>query len=58
MHLHNSDLKEVNLYYPKKEEQVQIASFFKQLDKTIALCDQEIDILKQTKKAFLQKMFL
>ncbi|MED1748195.1 MULTISPECIES: restriction endonuclease subunit S [Bacillus] len=58
VHLHNSDLKEVNLYYPKREEQTQIASFFKQLDKTIALCEQEIDILKQTKKAFLQKMFL
>ncbi|MEH7725390.1 restriction endonuclease subunit S, partial [Bacillus altitudinis] len=57
-HLHNSDLKEVNLYYPKREEQTQIASFFKQLDKTIALHEQELDILKQTKKAFLQKMFV
>ncbi|ANT57621.1 restriction endonuclease subunit S [Bacillus pumilus] len=58
VHLHNSDLKEVNLYYPKREEQTQIASFFKQLDKTIALHEQELDILKQTKKAFLQKMFV
>ncbi|MCL4100232.1 hypothetical protein BV454_03578 [Bacillus altitudinis] len=57
VHLHNSDLKEVNLYYPKKEEQVQIGNFFKQLDETIAFQQQELDTLKQTKQGFLQKMF-
>ncbi|MGE6423011.1 restriction endonuclease subunit S [Bacillus altitudinis] len=57
VHLHNSDLKEVNLYYPKKEEQVQIGNFFKQLDETIAFQQQELDTLKQTKQGLLQKMF-
>lgn len=41
-----------------KEEQEKIGNFFKQLDDTIALHEQEIETLKQTKKAFLQKMFV
>ncbi|WP_254489910.1 restriction endonuclease subunit S [Bacillus thuringiensis] len=57
VHLHNSDLKEVNLLSPKKEEQIKIGKFFKQLDDTIALHQQELTTLKQTKQGFLQKMF-
>ncbi|HDR4450419.1 restriction endonuclease subunit S [Bacillus cereus] len=57
VHLHNSDLKEVNLLFPKKEEQIKIGKFFKQLDDTIALHQQELTTLKQTKQGFLQKMF-
>ncbi|QDX92207.1 Type I restriction-modification system, specificity subunit S [Brevibacillus laterosporus] len=58
VHLYNSDLKEVNLFFPKKDEQVKIGSFFKQLDGIIALHQRELDALKETKKAFLQKMFV
>ncbi|WP_392455597.1 restriction endonuclease subunit S [Chryseomicrobium aureum] len=57
VHLHNSDLKEVNLSFSKKEEQTKIADFFKQLDATIVFQEQELTTLKQTKKGFLQKMF-
>ncbi len=39
-------------------EQIQIGNFFKQLDRIIVLHQQELDALKQTKKAFLQKMFV
>lgn len=41
-----------------KDEQTKIGEFFKQLDDIIILKQQEIDALKQTKKAFLQKMFV
>ncbi|KAA6447700.1 restriction endonuclease subunit S [Bacillus swezeyi] len=58
VHLHNSDLKEVNLLLPKTEEQIKIRDFFKQLDDNIALNQRELDALKETKKAFLQKMFV
>ncbi|TCS93304.1 restriction endonuclease subunit S [Hazenella coriacea] len=58
VHLHNSDLKEVNLLFPKKEEQTQIGNFFKQLDDMIALHQRELELLQETKKAFLQKMFV
>ncbi|MEC0259343.1 restriction endonuclease subunit S [Paenibacillus lautus] len=57
VHLHNSDLKEVSLIFPKKEEQKKIGNIFEQLDDTIALHQQELNTLKQTKQGFLQKMF-
>ncbi|PQG55413.1 restriction endonuclease subunit S [Enterococcus faecalis] len=57
VHLHNSDLKQVNLLYPKLEEQQKIGSFFKQLDITIALHQRKLDLLKEQKKGYLQKMF-
>ena len=39
-------------------EQIQIGEFFKQFDEVIDFHKQELDALKQTKKAFLQKMFV
>ncbi|REB11594.1 restriction endonuclease subunit S [Sporosarcina sp. BI001-red] len=44
--------------FPGFEEQTQIGNFFKQLDDTISLHEQELEALKQTKQAFLQKMFV
>ncbi|WP_245844274.1 restriction endonuclease subunit S [Oceanobacillus rekensis] len=43
---------------PNLEEQKKIGAFFQQLDNLITLHQQELEILKQTKKAFLQKMFV
>ncbi|MEW7917955.1 restriction endonuclease subunit S [Enterococcus avium] len=57
VHLHNSDLKEVNLLYPKLDEQVKIGSFFKKLDVAITLHQRELEGLKKSKQGFLQKMF-
>jgi len=54
-----SDFFETKLSIPKsEEEQLQIGNFFKQLDDTIALHQRELESLKETKKAFLQKMFI
>ncbi|WP_144551642.1 restriction endonuclease subunit S [Bacillus mycoides] len=52
-----SDLWLYKVYLTSNEEQKQIGNFFKQLDDTIALHQRELDALKETKKAFLQKMF-
>ncbi|MCU5379720.1 restriction endonuclease subunit S [Bacillus cereus] len=52
-----SEFFDTNLKVPNKEEQIKIGNFFKQLDDTIALHQQELTVLKQTKKGFLQKMF-
>ena len=46
------------LKLPNIEEQIKIGNFFKQLDDTISLYQQELDALHETKKAFLQKMFV
>ena len=44
--------------YPDKKEQQKIGSFFKHLDNTIALHQRKLDLLKEQKKGFLQKMFV
>ncbi|WP_431844383.1 restriction endonuclease subunit S [Lactococcus petauri] len=43
---------------PTLEEQQKIGSFFKQLDDVIALHQRKLDLLKEQKKGFLQKMFV
>ena len=55
--LNLAKLKEMNLNIPKLKEQQKIGSFFKQLDDTIALHQRKLDLLKEQKKGFLQKMF-
>ncbi|WP_461216381.1 restriction endonuclease subunit S [Lactococcus cremoris] len=39
-------------------EQQKIGAFFKELDNTIALHQRKLDLLKEQKKGFLQKMFV
>ncbi|ROX69366.1 restriction endonuclease subunit S [Enterococcus faecalis] len=54
----NSELvRNQEILIPNNEEQQKIGSFFKQLDDTIALHQRKLDLLKETKKGFLQKMF-
>ncbi|MGR8861837.1 restriction endonuclease subunit S [Leuconostoc citreum] len=55
--LNLAKLKEMSLNVPSLEEQQRIGSFFKQLDNTIALHQRKLDLLKEQKKGFLQKMF-
>ena len=47
----------INVSVPSVEEQQKIGTFFKQIDDTIALHQSKLDLLKETKKGFLQKMF-
>ncbi|PFQ93301.1 methyltransferase type 11 [Bacillus cereus] len=55
---YNAELiKLLPIIVPKIDEQIKIGNFFKKLDDTIALHQRELDALKETKKAFLQKMF-
>ncbi|MFK4950327.1 restriction endonuclease subunit S [Lactococcus petauri] len=51
------NLELISLLIPSLEEQQKIGSFFKQLDDTIALHQRKLDLLKEQKKGFLQKMF-
>lgn len=55
--IHSETFLEMPLIAPVLEEQNQIGNFFKQLDNTIALHQQELTNLKQSKQGFLQKMF-
>ncbi|MGN7291062.1 restriction endonuclease subunit S [Bacillus velezensis] len=56
--INKNALEEQTVLVPELEEQKKIGNFFKQLDDTIALHQREVDALKETKKAFLQKMFV
>ena len=53
-----SDVEKFSIKYPTVLEQKKIESFFKQLDATIALHQRKLDLLKEQKKGFLQKMFV
>ena len=53
-----TNLLAMNVYLPGKSEQEKIGSFFQQLDETIALHQRKLDLLKEQKKGFLQKMFV
>ncbi|MGG3112470.1 restriction endonuclease subunit S [Bacillus velezensis] len=56
--LSGSIVKDLIIPLPtNKDEQIQVGSFCKHLDDTIALHQQELTTLKQTKQGFLQKMF-
>lgn len=51
------EINQVEVMIPKNKEQQKIGSFFKQLDNTIALHQRKLDLLKEQKKGYLQKMF-
>lgn len=50
-------LKSVKVMVPCMEEQTKISNFFERLDTTITLHQRKLDLLKEQKKGFLQKMF-
>ncbi|HFX3798817.1 restriction endonuclease subunit S [Enterococcus lactis] len=56
-HILASEMKKFEVTIPEHVEQQKIGSFFKQLDDTITLHQRKLDLLKETKKGFLQKMF-
>lgn len=58
VHITKKGMEEKLVLLPKIEEQIKIGEFFKQLDQTIELQEKELEALKETKKAFLQKMFV
>ena len=57
VHLHNSDLKEVNLIFPSIDEQKQIGELFKGIENTITLHQRKLDTLKEQKKTYLKLLF-
>lgn len=55
--LTKKDIKKFKIALPKIEEQQKIGSLLKQIDNTIALHQRKLDLLKEQKKGYLQKMF-
>ena len=57
VHIHNTDLMSLKIYFPSLNEQQKIGDFFSKLDKLLDLQQQKIDKLELLKKALLQKLF-
>ncbi len=55
--IHADTFFDMPIKIPSFEEQEKIGNFFKELDDAIALHQRKLDLLKETKKGFLQKMF-
>lgn len=56
-YMYFSKLKELKLTIPNIKEQKSISELFKQLDSLITVNQRKVDLLKELKKGFLQKMF-
>lgn len=55
--INSNDIKEAQIMLPNEAEQTKIGNFFKTLDDSIALQQRKLDLLKEQKKGYLQKMF-
>ncbi|UQF11732.1 restriction endonuclease subunit S [Vagococcus lutrae] len=53
-----TDFSSLKFVVPGYEEQQKIGSFFKQLDDNIALHQRQLEVLKNMKTSFLQKMYI
>ena len=57
VHLHNSDLQEVNLTFPLLNEQKEISTLFEKMDSIITLHQCKLKKINLAKKSLLQKLF-
>ena len=58
VHVHGNDIAEVDISYPSESEQKRISSVVLNLDSLITLHQRKLDLLKNTKKSLLDKMFV
>ncbi|WP_053792555.1 restriction endonuclease subunit S [Apilactobacillus kunkeei] len=58
VNLNSEIVKSLSLFLPDLDEQKKIALFIKSIDQMVENQTNKIDVLKQQKKAYLQKMFI
>ena len=58
VHVHGNDIAEVEIPYPSESEQKRISTVVLGLDSLITLHQRKLDLLKNTKKSILDKMFV
>ncbi|MCT2918560.1 restriction endonuclease subunit S, partial [Limosilactobacillus fermentum] len=55
--LYNKNVLEIPITLPSPEEQTKLGEFFEKLDNLITANQRKLDLLKEQKKGYLQKMF-
>ncbi|WP_076648126.1 restriction endonuclease subunit S [Latilactobacillus sakei] len=58
LNINYDDFMNIHISIPNYEEQILVSAFFRKLDETIALHQRKLELLKEQKKGFLQKMFV
>ncbi|MFT9391781.1 restriction endonuclease subunit S [Leuconostoc pseudomesenteroides] len=58
LNINYDDFMNIHISIPNYEEQILMSAFFRKLDETIALHQRKLDLLKEQKKGYLQKMFV
>ena len=58
LNINYDDFMNIHISTPNYEEQILMSAFFRKLDENIALHQRKLDLLKEQKKGFLQKMFV
>ena len=58
VHIHNQEIKDLVISFPKQDEQIKISTFFANLDNLITLHQRKLNHLQEQKKALLQQMFI
>ena len=58
VHIHNEEIKDLTISFPKLVEQKRISAYFANLDNLITLHQRKCDELKEIKKSMLQNMFV
>ena len=58
VHIHNEEIKGLDIAFPEREEQDRISTYFENLDHLITLHQRELEKLQNIKKFCLEKMFV
>ena len=58
VHVHGNDIAEVEISYPSKSEQKRISTTVLTLDNLITLHQRKLELLRNTKKSLLDRMFV
>ena len=58
VHIHNSDIQEITISYPLREEQDRIVAFFRFLEQLVALHQRKLNEYENIKAGLLQQLFV
>lgn len=58
VHIHNSDIQEISMSYPLRDEQDRIVAFFRFLEQLVAFHQRKLNEYENIKAGLLQQLFV